>query len=263
MFFSWTSLKKEKLNAAPTLLKPLVRDTPNHYHTQPHQRWWWGSLYLINATKNCQSENLTTWQLTTWQSENLAIRNIPPIHIFSVNLLKPERVGWCCWRICIESSACIIFIITRLVLLIPAIRNIHSIFLFTLPELVLSASGWVCWSWLCCIRGGCVMFCIKIGCVVSELVGLAVLDQDWLPEGSAWRFALLLRLPLTPMGQGLEYVELWKVGKWIIAETKNVCLFIKMVVVVFVLLLVLHNVLFFDVNTSHSRSRKCFDLLKQ
>ena len=170
------------------------------------------------------------------------------------------RVGWCCWRICIKSLLLVISISTRLFLLISEIFIQYS---YSRCQSWLDQHQDGMLVWLCCIRGGCVMCCIKIGCVVSELVGLAVLDQDWLPEGSAWRFALLLRLPLTPMGQGLEYVELWKVGKWIIAESKNVCLCIKMVVVVFVLLLVLHNVLFFDVNTSHSRSRKCFDLLKQ
>ena len=103
-----------------------------------------------------------------------------------MNLLQPERVGWCCWRICIESSACIIFIITRLVLLIPAIRNIHPIFLFTLPELVGSASGWVAGLGCVFLGGLCNVFNQSwLGCVVSELVGLAVLDQDWLPEGSA------------------------------------------------------------------------------
>ena len=188
--------------------------------------------------------------LTIWQPCNRKYSSNPHFQRERVE----ARVGWCCWRICIKSLLLVISISTRLFLLIS--------------EIFIQYSYSRCQSWFYQHQGGfaglgCVVLGWVVYCVVSELVGLAVLDQDWLPEGSAWRFALLLRLPLTPMGQGLEYVELWKVGKWIIAETKNVCLCIKMVVVVFVLLLVLHNVLFFDVNTCHSRSRKCFDLLKQ
>ena len=56
-----------------------------------------------------------------------------------------------------------------------------------------SASGWV--AGLGCVVFGGVVYCVVsrlvvlylswLGCVVSELVGLAVLDQDWLLEGSA------------------------------------------------------------------------------